>query len=166
MINEFETLHGGCHELKGKNCWSVVAGSGTGSRVSLGFGAKISRKRPLSNPNLTPEQRAYDAEYKIFIECVWRLDDQLGVVCGAWDDNQSGGPMQSGLALLIDHRVTSVELRRPGLDLRLSFDHGLELALFCDQVNEVDGNDNYSLFLPRFIVGVETRSVIQVEERG
>jgi hypothetical protein len=114
--NDIEKLEEACRLLVGKCCWTLVAGSGTGSVVSLGFGAKIPLKKPLTNPNLTLEEQENDAEFGLFVECVWRLDDQTKVVCGAWDDNRSGGPMLTGLARLIGHRVAAILLRRPGLE--------------------------------------------------
>lgn len=151
--------------LVGERCWSFSAGAGTGSHLSLSFGRRIPRPISLTNPNLAPGARENDAEYSLFVECVWRLDDENGVVCGAWDDNRTDGPMLQGLARLPGHRVTAVLLRRPSLDLELAFDHGLRLAVFCDQVNEEERADNYSVFLPQTVIVVGPRSVPRVELR-
>jgi hypothetical protein len=37
--------------LPGKTCWSFIGGSGTGSMVSLDFGEKVPRKKPVGNPH-------------------------------------------------------------------------------------------------------------------
>lgn len=73
--------------------------------------------------------------------------------------------MLRGLARLVDQRVAVVTLRQPGLDLELEFEHGLRLAIFCDQVNEVDKADNYVFFVPQTAIAVGTRSIPHLEPR-
>lgn len=167
MVGDIEQLQDACNQLVGKKCWSVIAGSGTGSIVNFGFGDKIPLEEPSSNLNLSLEQRENEAEYELLVQCVWRLDDPVGgrVVCGAWDDNRPGGPMLCGLNHLNGQEIAGIQLRQPGLDLELTFAHGLRLTIFCDQVNEQDEENNYSLFLPETIFGVRTRSCLQLVAR-
>jgi hypothetical protein len=149
----------------GQPCWSFAAGAGTGSHLHLDFGRKIPRAVPLTNPHLDPEARANDAEFALYLECVWRLDEAAGVVCGAWDDNAAGGPMLRGLARLPGLRVVQANVRQPGLDLDLEFEQALRLTVFCDQVNVLDEADNYSFFTPQGVLIVGTRSVPRLEPR-
>lgn len=158
-------LRQACLQLVGLQCRSVIAGAGTGSRMSLGFGEARARRKPLTNSTLSEFQKKFETSHKLFITCSWRLDAPSRVICGAWDDNREGGPMLEGLARLCDHRVSDLLFRQPGLDLELTFDHGLRLTIFCDQVNESDEDDNYSVFLPQEILTVGTKSAIRSTER-
>lgn len=160
-----ESLEKSCDRLKNKICWTVTAGSGTGSVFNLGLGGKIPRRRPLTNRHLTQEQRENVAEYGLFVMCVWRLDTSDRVLCGAWDSNDAEGPMLSGLRQLIGHRVIQISVRDPGLDLELTFDNNLQLNVFCDQTNEQENSDNYSLYLPESVLIAGAKSVLRLEHR-
>lgn len=149
----------------GKRCIGHVAGGAAGSHVSLEFGQRVQRLRPLSNPALSEEQRLTEAEYSVFVLCSWRLDSEFEVICGAWDDNSEGGPMLKGLDLLIGRRLDAFNLIAPGLDLELRFGN-ISFRIFCDNVNEDDKEDNYSLFLPAEIVTIATRSRMEREQRS
>jgi len=152
-----------CDRLVGECCWLVSAGAGTGSVLNLGFGRKLRRSVPLTNPKLPQEARENDAEYSLFIESVWRLDQGDRVVCGAWDDNRADGPMLRGLARLSGRTVVAVRARQPGLDLELDFENGLRLTVFCDRVNEDEGDDNYSVFTTEEVLTVGPRSALRSE---
>lgn len=144
--------------LVGLRCSGYTAGGAAGSHVNLEFGGRIPRAKPLENEYLTEEQRLGEPEYSVFVLCVWRLDSDEQVICGAWDDNGSQGPMLRGLEELPGWRLGSFEVDEPGLDLRLRFENGWTFRIFCDQVNEQDECPNYSLFSPEEILTVKTRS--------
>jgi hypothetical protein len=126
---------------------------GTGSVVSLRFGA----------PSEAPAQAGEVAVLTLFLQCSWRLDSATAVVCGAWDDNREGGPMLTGLGQLVGEAVVAVGLEEPGLDVELRFSNHLTLRVFCDQVNEVDMDANYSLLLPEKCLVVEPKSLLREE---
>lgn len=150
-------------QFVGRRCIGFSAGEGTGSVVSLEFEPRRPRQRPLTNPSLTEEQRAGDSEYALFVECAWRLDGPHQVICGAWDDNSPRGTMLSGLRGLLEHNVESYRLSEPGSDLEIRFDNGWIFRAFCDQVNEEEENDNYSVFCPGKILIVGTKSRLRQE---
>ena len=133
--------------------------------VNLNLGRKISRKSPAENPHLPSEQRANDSEFALFVECSWRLESETQVICGAWDDNSKQGAMRKGLERLVGQTIESISLSRPSLDLELRFSNQLVLRIFCDQTNRAEMVDNYSLFLPRTIYIVGTRSRVRKEVR-
>lgn len=153
------------NQLTNQVCWGFVAGKGTGSVVELNLGRKVSRKAPVKNPHLTDEQRANDSEFALFVECTWRLESKTQVICGAWDDNSKLGAMRKGLERLVGQTIDSISLARPSLDLALRFSNQLVLRIFCDQTNPAEMVDNYSLFLPRMICIVGTRSRLRQEVR-
>jgi hypothetical protein len=134
--------------LVGRSCWRRVAGGSAGSHVSLDF--------EPSGP------RAAIPEYAVLVRCSWRLDSEFEVICGAWDDNGEGGTMLKGLDRLVGQRLGSFNLTAPGMDLELRF-ADCTLRIFCDNVNKVDSDDNYSVFLPGEVVTVATRSRIEWE---
>lgn len=100
---------------------------GAGSMVSLAFGEKLQRKRPLRNPTLSPEQRKFDGEFVLFVkDSAWRvLSENNKVICTSDDNNESGGPMLSGLNQLIGSYVFSINVANDngGLDLFLVTDY-------------------------------------------
>jgi hypothetical protein len=144
--------------LVGKPCWDFAAGPNTGSHVSFDFGRKLRIAKPLRIPG-SPVSIRYTGEIHLFVTCSWRLDSEKEVLCGAEDDNTEEGPMRHGLRQLLDRRVSSVQLREPGLDLVLEFEGGLTLRVFCDEVRG-DGDDNYTVFVPGCYYNVGKRSVL------
>jgi hypothetical protein len=150
-------------ELNGKECWGMAAGSGTGSVIELFIGKKIPLKEPVDNLNLSDDVRNNDAEFSLFIQCVWRLDSTKKVICGAWDDNSCKGKMLKGLKLLVNPKILCVNVSEPAFDLGIEFSNGLSLKVFCDQTNEKDKLDNYSLITLSKTIIVESDSVIRIE---
>lgn len=74
--------------------------------------------------------------------------------------------MLKGLQRLVGDVIHSVSLSKPAYDLQLTFSNKLVLNVFCDAVNKADENDNYSLFLPKVIYTVGTRSRLIREHRS
>lgn len=151
-------------DLVGAECWSVVAGAGTGSVILLQIGEKLPRDKVIPNPHLSEDARRFDGEFHLYVEAVWRLDSHKGVVCGAWDDNRAGGPMLKGLSRLRGSIVESFDLEEVGMDLVFKFSNNLKLKIFCDQLNEADQGDNYTLGTQgdSYIVG--RRSILRWEK--
>ena len=151
-------LHRSLALLKGKKCWGIVAGEGTGSIVGLDFGEKVLRLRPVDNPHLTDDERRFEAEMSVLVSCSWRLDSKLRVLTSSTAPNTNHGPMVKALELLRHRAIESMELSRPGYDLELWFRGGLRFRVFCDQV-DIDGGNNYSFFVKDrvFTVGPKGR---------
>ena len=152
--------------LAGQRCWGFAAGSGTGSVVSLSIGGMIPRSAPLRNPHLSTAVRENDPEFGLYVECVWRIERQDGIVAGCWDSNEEDGPMLKGLATLVDQLIVDAELVLPALDLKLRFANDVSFRIFCDQTNADDGTDNYTLFTPTETLIVGCRSAVRSERRG
>ncbi len=152
-------------QLVGRSCWGFAAGSGTGSVVSLQIGEKVPHKLQLTNRHISEDLRRFSGEFVILIECVWRLDSKSKIVTGAWDDNRRDGPMLKGLDRIVGRKIERIEIVEPGLDLNLWFENGLVLRVFCDQINEIDATDNYSVFTPALIYCVGERSGLRPEGR-
>lgn len=129
----------------GKSCWSIIAGSGTGSMVSLAFGEKIRRERPLRNPALSPEQREFDGEFVVFIkDSPWRIVGDNAIICTSDNSNEVNGPMLSGLQRLVGSSVISVSITNDIGGLNLVFSDRLCIQL--TGIDCVDDLDSYSLF--------------------
>ena len=163
LIDQFEVS---LNQIVGLKCWGVIAGSGTGSVIDIQLGDRIRRRKPLKNPTLTDEQQKFESAFALFIECVWRLDSESRVICGAWDDNSEGGVMITGLRQLVGCTVSSIDILRPSLDLSVSFlgcNGKLNLKVFCDSVNSIDADDNYSLATPSGHYVIGNRSALRIE---
>lgn len=165
MKNTESTLKSEFQKLAGKQCWGVIAGNGTGSFITLNIGNKIPLRTPLDNPTLDESVRNYEGEYSLYIECVWRLDSDNEIICGAWDDNSKKGKMLKGLKLLMGTQITQINLFEPAWDFTIEFSKKYKLKVFCDQINEKNADDNYSLFTPKQVITIVSRSRLQVESR-
>ncbi len=152
------------HSLEDKKCWGFTAGYGTESVVNFQFGKKIKRSKPLHNPQILEDQRNYEAELSLSVMCAWRLDTNGKIICGSGDSNVKGGLMLTGLADLINKKVTSVSPYPPSFDLELVFENGFQLRVFCDQVRN-DDDENYSFYTPRLVYTVNARSILTREAR-
>ena len=73
--------------------------------------------------------------------------------------------MLDGLSQVTGRVIEGYDLDEPGLDLSLQFSGQWCLKIFCDQLNEVDQDDNYVFSSPRgeYIVGL--RSALRVSSR-
>src|SRR5579863_4372902 len=117
--------------LEGLHCWGITAGEGTGSHVSLDFGKKVERAKPLRNRHLTEAVRKFTGEFGIFVQgCAWRLDADK-MICSSKTPNTNDGPMALGLRTLLDQRVVNAATTLPEYDLLIEFSTGTRLCLFC-----------------------------------
>jgi hypothetical protein len=148
--------------LTGQECWSVIAGSGTGSTIHLAFGRRIPRRVPVNNSILSEAERIYEGEFDLFVECAWRLERSNVVLCGSTDDDRNDGPMVIGLQQVVGGVVASVEVSKPIPDLILRFTGDLCLRVFCDQTNPDTNYDNYSFRMGDTILAVKARGRLAV----
>lgn len=125
--------------LKGKRCWSVIAGGKT-SNVSMDFGDRVLRDKELSNETLREEQRRFEGEFRLFATCSWSVASPTGPIT-EWssDDRKAietleGGTVaattlhvgnRSATIALEDGRSVTFDLTEPtgGAD-EFSFWHG------------------------------------------
>jgi hypothetical protein len=165
MIKLKEKLKSELNSLIGKECWSIVGGEGTDSIISLDLGEKILRTESVDNQNLSDDAQKFDAEFDLFITCVWRLDSPKKIICGAWDNNSKNGRMLTGLNKLIGEKIVAIEVVEPAFDLIVKFSNSFKLTVFCDQTNGDKYTENYSLFTPQEIISVVRNSRIELDTR-
>lgn len=153
--------------LPGKNCWSIIAGPGTGSMVSIALGRQIPRQRPIKNPTLSALQREFDGEFKVFIQDAdWRLEDRGEAICSNEDTNDADGPMLSGLNRLVGKTVVSAAPLGKGGDFELIFDENLRLLVLCASSSDAsDDGANYSLHDLEKVVAVIGNGQVVVEPK-
>lgn len=163
--NTFAEFKQAAEHLIGCECWATRAGKGTGSMVTLHFGEQVNQSRQPDASTTLPA--ISEGERGIYIEhCAWRVDSPAGVICGSTDDNRMDGPMIEGLRFLMSQKPVAVVLTPPSLDLCVTFTNSIVLRLFCDQVNQKDAYDNYSLWTPTTTYTVGPRSTLFVEDRS
>jgi len=151
-------------KLEGSECWSVIAGVGTGSRVTLDFGRKIKRSTPLTNPTLSEQARHFRGEFAIFIEdCSWRLEKNDAVLCTSKSDNQDGGELIKSIASLVGTKVSSIIASSPASDLQVELSGGYFLRTFSDCSLQEDDGDNVTLFTPNYIISVEAKGILSIK---
>lgn len=154
MKQEFKKL---LEHFKGLECWSSIAGEGTGSIFTLSFGKKIPRKISLANPHLTIDQPNYESEYSLMVWSSWGLYKEALPVCDSNSSNEKDGQMVVGLRELIGKRIKEITLKEKTLDLEIEFDYGYRMIVVADGYDLYgDDADNYVLFFPEFTMSVTT----------
>jgi hypothetical protein len=146
-------------------CWSIVAGKGAGSVINIGFGGKIKRDKPLSNPALGEQDKLFEAEFSLLVYCAWRLSNDVSIICSWRDDNSPNGPMLKGLSILQNKKVVGVSLDMDMLDLTLIFEDGLRLDIFCDQTNTDESDQNYIFYTSQMIFTAGIPNNLSADER-
>jgi len=146
-------------------CWSVIGGAGNGTVISLAFGEKVRRAKALGNSRLTEEERLFEGEFSLFVECAWRLQTQEAVLCTSLSSNHEGGSRNNELMQLVGKHVVNLDIRLPGGDLEITFEGGRMLAVFADQANEVDECGNYTFHSPEYVMKNGCKSSVSVLPR-
>lgn len=152
--------------LIGQRLWKVVAGKGTGSVLSLGFGRLVARERRIENQNLLEIEKSHDAEVALFINCTWRVL-RMGALVTTWcDSNARGGPMLLGLSTLRDARVERVTVRPGVADLSIHFDNRSLLHVTPDIRDPAETEINYWISGPlgRGVCGNDGRLVCSLRD--
>jgi len=147
-------------------CWSVIGGAGVGTAISLAFGEKIPRASPLGNTRLTEEERIFEGEFSLFVECTWRLQTPDEVLCTSLSSNLEGQSRHQELMQLVGKHVVDVEIRLPAGDLEITFEDKRILVVFADQANEIDRWDNYTFYSPAYVMKNGYRSLVSVLPRA
>ena len=153
-------------QFLGQECWSCVAGSGTGSIFSLNFGNRIPRAEALKNPHLTEEERNFDSEISIMVWSSWKLEHQGNAICDSGSDNSNDGPLVLGLNQLKGKKIDTIHAETPTDQIGLLFEGGFDLKIFCDGFQTYGGDsENFIIFLPDAIYSVTTNGNIEKEGR-
>lgn len=167
-LNRFKQV---LHALNGLECWSITAGIGTGTVLLMSFGKRIPQKKPIDNSCLTEEQRNFEGEYKLFVTSFWRIDSLSEVVRGCLDESEGyevGGPTLSALDRITNQIVTQVVCDEPSLDLKIKFENGLWLNVFCLEPHNEDSDrytENYHLADLTHTYCVLHGSLLEIEPR-
>jgi hypothetical protein len=158
-------LESAISSFREQKCWSVIAGAGSGSLITLAFGRKVRRTRSLRNQHLTEVQRDFEGELELYVECAWRLETTTSVICTSTSNNEHGGTMLGGLEKLIGTTIVEAKLTHPAMDIKIAFDNGLTLVVFADQANEADKYCNYTVSEKSKIIINGAKSEISVLAR-
>jgi hypothetical protein len=145
--------------LIGLPFWSFVGGNG--SRVALDFGAQILREHALTNDKLTEEQRLYEAERHLFVECPWSLFRRGLEIC-TWEDEYES--VDAAFAGSIGRLVQNARIELPTGRLEVTFDNGDRFEVRSDQSEE--WLDGYSLFTPTEILTVDAAGAVLRKSRA
>lgn len=150
--------------VRGRECWSVIGGASTGSAISIKFGDRVPLLRPLQNPTLSLEDRAFDGERSLIVYCDWRLDRGSGIVCTSQTVDDVGTLDLSALNQIKGQIVQDIEFTSRMYDLRIQFVNGYHLSVFCDLAADYDGS-NYIMFNPKTCIAVTAQGNLSVEMR-
>jgi hypothetical protein len=159
---EFESQ---VQRLNGMICVNAVAGEGTGSMVSFDFEPRASTGR--GRASVVDDGSGERNQIGLFVEfAAWRLDHRKKAICSSTSDNSNDGKMVTALMGLIGKRVTNARMLNSANDLELIFSDGSIFRVFCDQMNEVDDYDNFSLHTPQrtYVVSCGTKVIAFTKE--
>lgn len=158
------------NELVHKSCWAVLAGQPSGGIIHLHIGEKIQRKKIINNPHLPEGLQEFSGEYRLSIQCDWRLQKEGKPVTGSCEPNYKNGPLKSGLKQILNREISSVTVTDPCGDLEVHFDD-LKLKIFCNFTGNHDVNycfqdeSNWYLFKKkRKIIDVTRGCCIKINE--
>lgn len=149
--------------LIGKECWGIVAGEGTGSILSLKFGEKISREKPIDNPHLSEDCRAFDAEFSFLIYSPWRLSNSSEILSSSYYDNANDGSMINGLNEILNKSVKNISCKSPCNDLRIQFESNTVLDIFACDIDIDEDSSFYDFYSPSGIFSIVGDSLIEFE---
>lgn len=141
--------------LLSQPCWGIAAGSGNGWVVSLHFGRKLPRPRPVDNPHLDPDLRTHQGEAILFIECRWSIVSDGKVRFESDRDEFANGTMNRALKRLLGACVKHLRVSMPIDAVSIEFDNGNILTLHADRADADDPHDNFTLSYgdSSFIIG-------------
>ena len=145
---------------EGKGCWSVAAGSGTGSMATLNFGERIKRCRPIKNPMISVDSQNFEGEYCLYLEnCDWRLQTSAKVIASSASSNHEGGVMVTAFNQIVGRKVIDIALDITSFDIIIEFENGIRLTTFCLGASDEE-LDNYTFFTPRAIYTAKFSGVL------
>lgn len=144
-------------QLQGQMCWGTDIGPRLGTVIAIFFGRKIPKNKIPRNIDDLYELRDQNL-IQFLIECVWRIDSETKIICGAYDGKSKNGRIENGLSELYGQEIVSVNFTEPAFDLELGFANGLTLRIFCSATSMEDDAMNYDLFLDNGIISVGRNS--------
>ena len=148
--------------LVGTQCWDFTPG--IGSVLSLGFGRKIWRPKPLKAKHPEGAYGRYEPEFCLMLYyCAWRFRHGNAVI-GGWTDMDCKHSTAQMERRVLGGKVESVAIAPMTHDLRVAFDQGVTLDVFCNQAQGEQGySDNYHFFGGQWIGAVGAKSVVSFE---
>lgn len=164
---QVESIKSSLEQFLGKECLAVHTGGAAGSRLVLDFPPLVSSEMKIrKSSRFHSLQPDCEPLFSLYFSCSWRLDSPDAVLFGCWSDELVDGRNLTLLERVVGQRLRAFQVREPGMDLDLIFTGDLVLRAFCDQVNESEGIDNYSIFSEQAITTVATRSIVRYEHKG
>jgi len=156
-INEFfRTMK----RLKGKEFWGGGGSANTGSMLDINFGAKISKIVRSKGK----EKLIYEGEFILYIECCsWRLISDKGILSSNFDEINK---INAGINKILNTEVIEVKLVKKTFDLDIQFSNNHNFQIFCNQTDEENDMDNYSLFHGEDIYVIGPNLVFKHETRA
>lgn len=154
----FKELSRALQSMVGKPLWGMVTSGAGGSILSLHIGEKVPSDLISRNMMLQLELRTHEGEYKLLVECDWRIERVERVIATYRDDVTPGGLMHRTANSLVGNDISRIELRRPGHDLRIWFSDGALLSVFPSSTPMTE-RDDYVLFVPREVIVVRATDV-------
>jgi len=125
------------------------------STLEIDFG----QSRPRTTKPSSSQRRAPEIdtvwEVQILVWCAWRLQDETRVISGS---DASQRDVRKEFRALVGETVTKVTLEEPGQDLRIDFESGVRMEVFCNHLGSSPSLDtNWEIVLgeARYFAGAD-----------
>lgn len=152
-------------DLTKRVCVSYDTGPPQSVMLDLQFGRPGEARGPRLGAGAAGPGEREAGDVSLFVSCAWRVQTTSEVLCGCWDDKEEGGQMRAGLERILGQPVRRALAVPPAWDLALELENGVVLRVFCDQTNDEEGADNYSLYAGDTVFTVGTLSDLYEEPR-
>lgn len=128
------TAEDALRELLYRPCLGAVAQPETDGDLLLHFGGWQLYEDPPDPALLTSER----GRWSLMLRCPWRLDGPSSVICDWRSVSDSDRQSEQSHLAVEGLTVESIDLSRPGLDLRIQFSRGCRLTTLCDSSGKTE----------------------------
>jgi hypothetical protein len=133
--------------LVGKAVWAISTPDAGESVTCTPTDAVAARGYSSRNELRRLQIRTPEDEYRLRIECPWRIVRDGVVIATSYDDGRPDNVLKAAIDSLAETGIANVELCETSHDLRMTFSDGAELVLFPTSTDQTEWSD-YSLKTP------------------
>ena len=149
--------------LVSRRCWYVSSGGATAPSFMLIVGDKIPRDRELRNRHHPEDYRQNRGTHELLVWCSWRLQTNNEVLASSDQETDENSP----LLALAGGEIAAVEVSSPAWDIRITFNDGRVLVVFCDHVPPApSASRNWECWLPGHYVEAGPGTIWRREANG
>jgi len=153
-------------EIIGETLWSVRMGEDNSSHFFLDIGRRLERREPLTHRNLTDNQRNFEGEFRLFIDCSpWRIGKGCERLCDSFDCDINKDLVKSTFEKVLGHFIVSVNYDSQENIMSIDFDNGIFLEWLIDAQGYKElGNFSFYIYGSTYSIDGECKLSFQSKE--